>query len=62
MYRIDIFIIGVAAIGILSIMCFVFNYNDLSWKGNVSSYMLIFSQLCLISAMIFSIRHENKKQ
>ena len=55
------FVIVVAVGGILLSLCFTFNYNDLSWNVNKTSYLLIFSQICVIVSMVGSIIHEKKK-
>jgi len=56
------FIMGFAGITILVIICFMFNFTDLSWNGNGVNYILIFSQICIITSMIFSNRHEKTKK
>ena len=49
-----------AGVVIILITILMVNFNDLSWTENKASYGLIFSQICVIFSMIFSIRHVNK--
>ena len=50
----------IMAFAVLAIVIIMFNFNDLSWSKNKANYLLIFSQICIIIAMIGSNRHDNK--
>ena len=54
------FLIAFAILGIVIIIFYMVNSDDLSWSKNRANYVGIFSQICIIIAMIGSIRLDNK--